>query len=302
MMIDPYSAMRSFRRPAMARADLGPLLFTIVAMELAFVIGPLLVMAFLSEDATEAYIMGDTAFAVIQQLLTFGIYIAALVALTRKLHDRGFWSIVGPLGATITDFKAVAWSVGVLLAVQTLLPPTIDLGEISTIRPVLPWLMWTPVVIVALIVQTGAEELYFRGYLQQQLACMSENRWIWLGLPSLLFGAGHYMNGFGPADGVLYVIWASCLGLACADLTARTGNIGAALGLHLSNNLFAFMLTGVEGWPSNGLALFLYPYSDPVEQDYSLQALLAPWALFEILIILLMVFVMWLAARIALKR
>ena len=42
-----------------------------------------------------------------------------------------------------------------------------------------------------------------------------------MGLPSLLFGAAHYLNGFGPADGVLCALQATLLGLACADLTAR---------------------------------------------------------------------------------
>ncbi len=294
--------MRAFRRPASGHADLGPVLVIVVAMELAFVLGPVFVLGFLSEDGAQAYEQGETAWAVIQQLLTFGLYVLVLVGFVRKLHDRGFWSMVGPVDATTDAFKKVAWVVGVLLAVQTVLPPSINFDEVSVIRPVLPWLMWTPVVILALIVQTGAEEIYFRGYLQQQLACLSDKRWVWMGLPSVLFGAGHYLNGYGPADGIIYAIWATCLGLACADLTARTGNIGAAVGLHMSNNLFAFMLTGVEGWPSNGLALFLYPYVDPLAYNYGLETLFAPWAVLELLIVLLMVLVMWLAARIAIKR
>ncbi len=294
--------MRTFRRPALGRADLGPVLVIVVAMELAYVLAPIIVLGLLSEDGALAYEQGETAWAVIQQLLTFGLYVLMLVGLVRKLHDRGFWSMVGPVDETIVAFKKVAWAVAMLLAVQTFLPPSINFDEVSAIRPVLPWLMWTPVVIVALIVQTGAEEIYFRGYLQQQLACLSDKRWVWMGLPSILFGAGHYLNGYGPADGIVYAIWATCLGLACADLTARTGNIGAAVGLHMSNNLFAFMLAGVEGWPSNGLALFLYPYEDPLAYDYGLATLLAPWAVLKLLIVALMVLVMWLAARIAIKR
>lgn len=301
-MREPYTAMRNFRRPALGSANLGPLLVVIVAMELVFAMGPFFVMLFLPLEAAASYALGDTPSALIAQLLTFGIYIIALAALTRKLHNRGFWSLVGPVGEAVDHFKVVAWSVAVILAVQTILPPGIDFEEISIIRPILPWMMWIPVTIIALIVQTGAEEIYFRGYMQQQLACMSDKRWVWMGLPSVLFGASHYMNGFGPADGVIYAIWATCLGLACADLTARTGNIGAAVGLHLSNNLFAVLLVGVDGWHANGLALFLYPYSDPMDYDYSLGTLLSPWALFELATLLLMIFVIWLAARIALKR
>ena len=113
-----------------------------------------------------------------------------------------------------------------------------------------------------------------------------------MGLPSLLFGAAHYLNGFGPADAVLYALWATLLGLACADLTARTGNIGAAIGLHLSNNLFAFLIVGEKGTPSSGLVLFLYPATDHSQFDYGLHTLAKPWIIPEMLTITLLIGVM----------
>ena len=298
----PYESMRDFRRPALHDASLGSVLTILVVMELVFAIGPALPLLFMTEAAREAYELGATPFAVIQQLLTFGIFAAALTALVRKLHGRGFWSMVGPPIETVANIKTVGWAVFLLLLVQTFLPPWLDLSTVAEVRPILPWLMWIPITIAALVVQTGMEELYFRGYLQQQLAALSDKRWIWMGVPSFLFGIGHYMNAYGPADGVLYVIWATALGLACADLTARTGNIGAAIGLHIANNLFAFVVSGVQGWPSSGLALLLFPYEDPFAYDYSLEALFAPSAVFEIITMCLSVYVMWLAARIAIKK
>ena len=298
----PYESMRDFRRPALHDASLGSVLTILVVMELVFAIGPALPLLFMTEAAREAYELGATPFAVIQQLLTFGIFAAALTALVRKLHGRGFWSMVGPPIETVANIKTVGWAVFLLLLVQTFLPPWLDLSTVAEVRPILPWLMWIPITIAALVLQTGMEELYFRGYLQQQLAALSDKRWIWMGVPSFLFGIGHYMNAYGPADGVLYVIWATALGLACADLTARTGNIGAAIGLHIANNLFAFVVSGVQGWPSSGLALLLFPYEDPFAYDYSLEALFAPSAVFEIITMCLSVYVMWLAARIAIKK
>ena len=298
----PYESMRDFRRPALHDASLGPVLTILVVMELVFAIGPALPLLFMTEAAREAYELGATPFAVIQQLLTFGIFAAALTALVRKLHGRGFWSMVGPPIETVANIKTVGWAVFLLLLVQTFLPPWLDLSTVAEVRPILPWLMWIPITIAALVVQTGMEELYFRGYLQQQLAALSDKRWIWMGVPSFLFGIGHYMNAYGPADGVLYVIWATALGLVCADLTAHTGNIGAAIGLHIANNFFAFVVSGVQGWPSSGLALLLFPYEDPFAYDYSLEALFAPWAVFEIITMCLSVYVMWLAARIAIKK
>ena len=300
-MKTPYTPMRSFRRAALAQAGLWPVVKIIVLMELVFVLGPILVMLMLPPRALAIYQTGTTPVGVIAQLLTFVLFALALVYLVRRFHGRGFWSMVGPVGAAATNLKLAGLAVGALLLVQAFLPPWIALQDLAEIRPLIPWLAWLPVTIAVLVIQTGTEELYFRGYLQQQFSVMSDKPWVWMGLPSLLFGVGHYMNGNGAADGVIYVFWATLLGLACADLTARTGNIGAAVGLHLSNNLFAFVVVGVQDWPSSGLALFLYPFEDPSQYDYALATLLEPWVLIELPILSLSVAVMWLAARIAIR-
>ena len=274
----------------------------VVLMEVTFVLGPVLLRALLPPSASRAYEAGTTPIGVIAQLLTFLIFIAALVFMVRKWHGRGFWSMVGPLQPAIKNFKLAAIGVGILLLAQIFLPPWINFAALETIKPIMPWLAWIPITIGALVIQTGMEELYFRGYLQQQFAAISDRPIVWMGLPSLLFGAGHYMSGNGAADGLLYAVWATLLALACADLTARTGNIGAAVGLHLSNNLFAFTLVGVTGWPSTGLALFLYPFEDKSQFDYGLHTLFEGWILIEVPILILSVGVLWLAARIAIKR
>ena len=301
-MKTPYTPMRSFRRAALAQAGLWPVVKIIVLMELVFVLGPILVMLMLPPRALAIYQSGTTPVGVIAQLLTFVLFALALVYLVRRFHGRGFWSMVGPVGAAATNLKLAGLAVGAVLLLQAFLPPWIALQDLAEIRPFIPWLAWLPITIAVLVIQTGTEELYFRGYLQQQFSVISDKRWVWMGLPSLLFGVGHYMNGNGVADGVIYVFWATLLGLACADLTARTGNIGAAVGLHLSNNLFAFVLVGVQDWPSSGLALFLYPFEDQSQYDYGLATLLEPWVLIELPILTLSVGVMWLAARIAIRR
>jgi membrane protease YdiL (CAAX protease family) len=301
-MTDPYAPHQEFVRRTGGSAELGPVLIIVIVIELMFVVSPLLVGVILSSKWRMIYDAGITPIGVLAQLATFTLIAAALVCLTRKLHGRGFWSMVGPLGATLHDSRIAAIAVFVLLVVQTILPPWIVFAELVETRSFLSWAIWIVPTIAVLIVQTGTEELYFRGYLQQQCALISNKPIIWMGLPSVLFGLGHYPSGIGPADGVLYALWATLLGLACADLTARTGNIGAAVGLHLSNNLFAFLLVAEVGAPSSGLALFLYPPTDHSQFDYSLQALLAPWVIFEVIILTLIIGVMWLAARIAIRR
>ncbi len=300
-MTDKYAAHRAFVRPAFASNGLGKVLWIVVLMELVFILTPLIVGSILPLRWQLIYDAGVTPVGVLAQLASFGAIAAALMLLVRKIHGRGFWSMVGPVAPTVQNMKIAAVAVFWLLVVQTVLPPWIVMAELAETRGLFSWAIWIVPTIIILIVQTGTEELYFRGYLQQQCAAISNNPWVWMGLPSLLFGAGHYLNGYGPADGLLYAFWATLLGLACADLTARTGNIGAAIGLHLSNNLFAFMTAAEVGAPSSGLALFLYPPTDHSLIDYGLHTLLEPWVIPEVLIICLMVGVMWLAARIAIR-
>lgn len=301
-MSNRYAAHHAFVRPALASPDLGPVLIIVVLIELMFVLSPVLVGAMLSGEWLLLYNTGVTPLGVLAQLLTFGLIAGALVWLVRKFHKRSFWSMAGPVDAAVSNLKTAGIAVFLLLVVQTVLPPWIIFAELAEIRPLIGWAIWIIPTVAVLLIQTGTEELYFRGYLQQQCAALSDKPWVWMGIPSVLFGAGHYLNGFGPADGILYAAWATLLGLACADLTARTGNIGAAIGLHLSNNLFAFMIVGEAGMPSSGLALFLYPPSDRSQFDFGLHTLAGPWIIPEILILTLTVGVMWLAVRVALRR
>ncbi|WP_338153259.1 CPBP family intramembrane glutamic endopeptidase [Pseudophaeobacter leonis] len=60
-----------------------------------------------------------------------------------------------------------------------------------------PWLGLLPLSLLAVLVQVSAEEVVFRGYLQQALAARFKSPVIWLVAPSALFGLAHYMPGRG---------------------------------------------------------------------------------------------------------
>jgi len=152
------------------------------------------------------------------------------------------------------------------------------------------------------MIQITTEEILFRGYLQQQLACLSSNPWVWMFIPSAMFGVWHFWNGNSPAEGFVYAFWATLLGLACADLTARTGNLGAALGVHFATNFTAVMYISTDSWPMSGLALILYPYQDPDVLSEEIKAVAGLWIGFSMAMTTLSVLIVWLAARISLRR
>jgi membrane protease YdiL (CAAX protease family) len=49
-----------------------------------------------------------------------------------------------------------------------------------------------PLALVGVLIQTGAEEVLFRGYMQQQLAARFSSPILWMVLPSAIFAALHY--------------------------------------------------------------------------------------------------------------
>lgn len=299
----PYAAHRGFVALARNRTELWRIGAMIIGFEVAFWVAPVLVSSVLPSDTlVTAYYEGVTALATLAQFATFGITAAIFVFLLRRVHGRGFWSLIGAPEQALVDIWRVGIGVGAVLLVMQFLPPWIAVSELAEIRSPIRWLLLLPFAVIVLIIQVGTEEIYFRGYLQQQFACLSSSPLVWMMIPSILFGLSHYGNGEGVADGVLWMLWATALGVTAADLTARTGTLGAAIGLHLANNFFALVIIGIQDWPSSGLALLLYPPLDPSSYDTSAAVLATPAALVELILMCLNVLIMWLAARIALRR
>ncbi|CUH36714.1 CAAX amino terminal protease self-immunity [Jannaschia seosinensis] len=127
------------------------------------------------------------------------------------------------------------------------------------------FLTFLPVALLGVLLQTGAEELTFRGYLQTQLAARFRSPLVWLVLPSFAFGALHYSEAIYGPNALLVVATVTVVGLIAADLTRVTGGIGAAWGLHFANNCVALLVVGAEG-PLGGLAYFRAPL-DPASPD-----------------------------------
>jgi hypothetical protein len=94
--------------------------------------------------------------------------------------------------------------------------------------------------------------------LQQQLAVWIKNRWFYMVVPSGIFGFMHYDGGMGVDVGLSVVATTSLLGLFLADLTYRTGNLGAAIGVHFANNFSAMFWISYQEQIS-GLARYTAP-------------------------------------------
>jgi len=193
---------------------------------------------------------------VVAYLASFGAMVLGLWLAVRRLHRRGLATLVGPGGfrprAFLTGVAVVA-AVGALGSLGVLAGPAPERN-----LAVGPWLAWLPLAVPAVAVQTATEELVFRGYMMQQLAVRFRSRAIWLGVPALLFGVLHWNPVEFGANAWLVVATTVAIGLILGDVTARLGNLSAAMGLHFANNTLAILVLALPS-PLAALSLWTVP-------------------------------------------
>lgn len=291
---DAYRPLADFAAPARPRAELWRTLAGLVligALYVALIFGAVELAGRIFGAQGSGWLvntMGDasTPAGLVLMLASFLTMAVAVVITARVLHGRGLASLLGHgwLRAALTVAVPLI-ALSILLLPLALLDP-----KVSAATPLTRLFAWLPLALPFLVVQIGAEELLFRGYLQQQLAARTKARWLWMGVPALLFGVLHYAPATYGVMAFWPVLWATAFGCLAADLTARTGNIGAALGFHFANNVSAMLLLGVQD-KMDGLALYSLAIdpSDPAQ--------LAPYMATDALSML----ISWLLARLALR-
>ncbi len=251
-----------FVAPARARPQLWRTGVGLAAIALGYFGGFALILAALvgTLGAEEAFAYlrtldtGGTPTLVVLFLAMFAIPLVVTMGAARVLHGRPGRGLFGPKVAR--DFGLAIVIAGLVYAGIGLVLP-LPFEPVPNLPPAL-FLSFLPVALAALAIQTGAEELVFRGYLQQQLAARFRSPLVWMLIPSLTFGALHLdpSAGIGQAWTMLPP---TLFGLVAADLTRLTGSIGLAWGLHFLNNCSAILLMSLQGNLS-GLALYTTPF------------------------------------------
>lgn len=218
--------------------------------------------------------------------VTIGALVAAAV-----VYGRDPLGVIGPLRPALHQFWRVLRALAVLGAALLLLPPY---GFGDPLVPNLPaglWLRLLPLSLVAVLIQVSAEEILFRGFLQQGLAARFSSPLIWAGIPSLMFAAGHFAPSEAGDNAWVVMLWAGFFGLLMADLTARAGTLGPAIAVHFFNNVSSLLFISVPD-SLNGLALYNLPYSMSDTEALRL------WLPVDFAIML----IGWLLARVVLRR
>ncbi len=195
--------------------------------------------------------------------LTFLGYHLGLWLVVRFLHKRSFLTLFGPQKRVLwRQFRigilialGISFAAGLLQMFEPLLIAPQDQTQLERNLPTREWLLILIPALILIFIQIFAEELVFRGYMLQQLRARFQSVWIWAILPSVAFGLLHADPSTWGINAVFYVIHTSVVGIVLSFVTLRTGNIGAAAGLHFGNNM-SMVLMGNAG-SLDGFSLFV---------------------------------------------
>ena len=294
-----YAAHAGFIAPARGTLGLRPVILGFIIIESLYELGQRLFAYLLhafDPGFAEAVRIGDTASGLLVNLATFAWLGLCISLVLRFVHGTQLIGLFGPRPGFARQFGLSFLYVALLfVAVETLFG-SLELLPAATARPIETWLLLLGPALAALMIQTGAEELFYRGYLQQRVAVLMPHPLAWLILPNIPFALAHWSSYAPGLENAAYLIWAFCFGLVASDLTARAGSLAPAMGMHLANNAYAFLFFAETGGGDSGLALFLF---DPgslatAPADGLLQSGLPGE--------LLLLFLTWIVARFAITR
>lgn len=249
------------------------------------ILGPSVVASIRADGQT-----GQTAAGMLIRLFQLGLLAVAVSMVVIMVHKRRPFSLIGEPGPALRQFVAVLVAMLLLTAVIWILPPYDYGAPLQRNMAFGRWLLLLPVALVAVLLQSGAEEVFFRGYIQQQLGARFRSPLLWMLVPAALFAFGHYQPDGAGSNAWTIVAWAMLFGILMADLTARSGTLGPAIAVHFANNISAIILTSVPDEMS-GLALYVLPFG------MSDEAQMAAWLPADFGFLL----VSWLVARLALR-
>ena len=293
-----YAAHEQFIAPARDSAALWRLVLGFTLASLGYVALNQMffqvVYSFLGAQSSALYenlLKGSSPQAMYLLLFSFAFMTMAVGVTVRIVHRRSALGLLGDLRLALSQFVAVSAAMLGLMIVVFLLPPWDMGGDFVANMSASRWVVLLPISLVAVMVQVSAEEIVFRGYVQQQLAARFKSPLVWMILPSVLFALGHYLPDSAGENALFIAVWAGLFGIMMADLTARAGTLGPAIAVHLWNNVSAILIVSLPD-DLSGLALYLAPFGlgDAAE--------IRAWLPVDFVLM----FVSWLAARLALRR
>jgi membrane protease YdiL (CAAX protease family) len=188
--------------------------------------------------------------------------VAALVALRLVKGDRPglaftatgtfYWSDFAKTATAIILAFAASYALTYVITPKDFAMPARDNGFYG----------WLAFGVIVIFIQSGAEEIYFRGFLFRVWGAVIPYAWLAAGLIMSVFIALHIPNPDVQRD-----VWMALITFVSGEILAywvlmRTKCLAASWGLHWANNAFQFFLVAAEPMGDPDAAIFVY--TDPV--------------------------------------
>ena len=186
-------------------------------------------------------------------LLVFPASLIALYLGQKYIHQRTILSLH-------TASPAIRWNRGIkafivtwlVLGFVSLIGHLTGLSVIKTNFQASNTLLYLLLSLALIPLQSGTEEIVFRGYLNQWFTHLLKNKWIAFIFSSALFASMHLSNPEalkGAEDGVLLLTMSGyfLFGFFACLLVWMDNGLESAIGFHAANNTFAAIFVNYEG-------------------------------------------------------
>ncbi|MGD0879056.1 MAG: type II CAAX endopeptidase family protein [Anaerolineales bacterium] len=196
-------------------------------------------------------LVGFIALMLASVFFMVGIYLSM-----RFIHRRPLRTLVTP--ARSLDWGRLFQGFGVwfgLVAVMSLAEALIYPGRYVWTLNMVRFLPFLFLALIFIPIQTSTEELFFRGYVLQEIGLHLKNIWVLSTVSGLLFGLPHLLNPEASVNYPLLGFYYFAFGFCLAYITLREGKLELALGAHAANNLFSVIIANytITALPSPSL-------------------------------------------------
>ncbi|GET19907.1 hypothetical protein CLV93_101238 [Prolixibacter denitrificans] len=181
-------------------------------------------------------------------MMPFVLGFVAFVIFMKPVHQRPFKTLL--TGARRFRWKRFFWAVSVWLVLLAAYSLVAHLTGLETFHWSFNSKGFIGLVLVAIFIiplQTGFEEVLFRGYLMQGFARLTLTRWVPLIVTTLIFGSLHFANPEVQEYGAWMVmpqyLW---FGLFFGICTIMDDGLELAWGAHAINNIFGTLFVTQE--------------------------------------------------------
>ena len=246
------------------------------------IIGFFKLMGLINDPEANATLMKAMGVSPVAYMLFLLVFPASLIALylgQKFIHKRTILSLH-------TAAKKIRWSRGMqaFLLTWAVLGSFVVVGHFSGLSPINTnfdagrFAIYALVSLIFIPMQSGTEEIVFRGYLNQGFTHILKNKWIAFIITSVLFACLHLSNPEalkGAEDGILLLTMSSyfLFGFIACLMVWMDDGLESAIGFHAANNTFAAIFVNYEGSVLPTPSLFMATPNTVIDIPISLAAM-----------------------------